>query len=70
MLTSDQLVAGLSVSPLRVGRACLLLLLASFVRFSEYKLCTQTVGRKGGRTVTQVHEKTAHETHKGGPVAP
>ena len=75
MLTLNQLVAGCSVSPLKLGRACLLLLLAGFVRFSEQTaastgFCAHTVGRTGSGTVTQTHEKRAHEAHKGGPIAP
>lgn len=73
-MTLNQLVAGCSISPLKVGRACLLLLLAGFVRFSEYtastSLCAHTVGQTGSWTVTQTFEKRAHETLKGGPVAP
>lgn len=74
MLTLNQLVAGCGISSLKVGRACLLLLLASFGRFSKYtastSFCTHTVGRTGSWTVTQTHEKRAHETLKGGPIAP
>lgn len=65
---------GMQLYPLKVGRACLLLLLASFVTFSEYtastSFCTHTVGQTGSWTVTQTHEKRAHETLKGGPVSP
>lgn len=61
MLSSNHLVAGCSISPLKVVRACFLLLLAGFVRFPEYtastSFCTHTVGQTGGWTVSQTHAK-------------
>lgn len=51
MPTSNQLVAGCSISPLKAGRACPLLLLAGFVRFSSTSFRTHTVGQTGSRTV-------------------
>lgn len=73
MLTLNPLVAGYGISPLKVGRACLLLLLASFVRFPEHTesttFCIHTVGQTGSWTVPQTYEKRSHETLKGGPVA-